>query len=49
MTRPSPLGRFPTASGVLFGLGPGGFCDGIVLHQLLQWHHVVRSCTRRPV
>lgn len=36
-------GRFPTASGILFGFGFGGFFDGIVLHQLLQWHHMVSS------
>ena len=34
---------FPTASGVLFGLGLGGFFDGIVLHKLLQWHHMLSS------
>jgi uncharacterized membrane protein len=38
-----PDGKFPTASGLLFGLGLGGFFDGIVLHQLLQWHHMVSS------
>jgi uncharacterized membrane protein len=27
----------------LFGLGLGGFFDGIVLHQLLQWHHMLSS------
>ncbi|WP_216318176.1 DUF2243 domain-containing protein [Deinococcus aestuarii] len=27
--------------GVFLGLGLGGFFDGIVLHQLLQWHHMV--------
>jgi uncharacterized membrane protein len=26
---------------VLFGIGIGGFFDGIVLHQILQWHHMV--------
>jgi uncharacterized membrane protein len=25
---------------VFLGLGLGGFFDGIVLHQLLQWHHM---------
>lgn len=35
--------RFPTAAGVLFGLGLGGFFDGIVLHQVLQWHHMVST------
>ena len=23
------------------GLGLGGFVDGIVLHQILQWHHML--------
>jgi uncharacterized membrane protein len=32
---------FPIASGILFGLGLGGFFDGIVLHQVLQWHHML--------
>jgi uncharacterized membrane protein len=27
--------------GLLLGLGLGGFVDGIVLHQILQWHHMV--------
>ncbi|MES2740969.1 MAG: DUF2243 domain-containing protein [Pseudomonadota bacterium] len=38
-----PSGSFPTGSGLLFGLGLGGFFDGIVLHQVLQWHHMVSS------
>ncbi|GAA5511777.1 hypothetical protein Dcar01_00490 [Deinococcus carri] len=29
--------------GVLLGLGIGGFFDGIVIHQLLQWHHMVSA------
>ncbi|WP_346623580.1 DUF2243 domain-containing protein [Blastococcus montanus] len=29
------------ATGLLYGLGFGGFVDGIVLHQILQWHHMV--------
>jgi uncharacterized membrane protein len=33
--------RFPYAAGVFFGLGLGGFFDGIVLHQVLQWHHML--------
>jgi uncharacterized membrane protein len=32
---------FPIYAGVLLGVGLGGFFDGIVLHQLLQWHHMV--------
>ncbi len=30
-------------AGILFGLGLGGFFDGIVLHQVLQWHHMLTS------
>jgi uncharacterized membrane protein len=37
------------ASGLLFGLGLGGFVDGIVLHQILQWHHMVSDVSRYPV
>lgn len=36
-------GRFPLAAGILLGLGLGGFFDGIVLHQILQWHHMATS------
>ena len=28
---------------ILLGLGLGGFFDGIVLHQILQWHHMVST------
>jgi uncharacterized membrane protein len=28
---------------VLLGVGLGGFVDGIVLHQILQWHHLLTS------
>jgi uncharacterized membrane protein len=34
---------FPVSVGVFFGLGLGGFFDGIVLHQVLQWHHMLSS------
>lgn len=27
--------------GILLGVGLGGFVDGILLHQLLQWHHLL--------
>jgi uncharacterized membrane protein len=36
-------GGFPIVAGILFGLGLGGFFDGIVLHQVLQWHHMLSS------
>jgi uncharacterized membrane protein len=29
------------APGILLGIGLGGFVDGIVLHQILQWHHLL--------
>jgi len=34
---------FPVSAGIFFGLGLGGFFDGIVLHQLLQWHHMLTN------
>jgi uncharacterized membrane protein len=34
---------------LLFGIGLGGFFDGIVLHQLLQWHHLVSHEGSYPV
>jgi uncharacterized membrane protein len=30
-----------TAPSFVLGLGLGGFIDGIVLHQILQWHHML--------
>ncbi|MBX6381402.1 MAG: DUF2243 domain-containing protein [Microbispora sp.] len=27
--------------GILLGVGLGGFVDGILFHQLLQWHHML--------
>ena len=36
-------------SGLLYGLGLGGFVDGIVLHQILQWHHMVSDVGGYPV
>lgn len=29
--------------GIVLGVGMGGFVDGILLHQLLQWHHMLTS------
>jgi uncharacterized membrane protein len=29
--------------GIMLGVGLGGFVDGIVLHQVLQWHHMLTS------
>jgi len=43
---PTPPGAHTgTASlrwpGLMLGLAFGGFFDGIVLHQILQWHHLL--------
>ncbi|NYI80905.1 DUF2243 domain-containing protein [Nocardioides panzhihuensis] len=29
--------------GIVLGVGIGGFVDGILLHQVLQWHHMLTS------
>jgi uncharacterized membrane protein len=39
MKRIAPL----VSCGMLLGAGMGGFLDGIVLHQLLQWHNMLSS------
>lgn len=31
------------APGMVLGAGLGGFVDGILLHQVLQWHHLLSS------
>ena len=31
------------AAGILLGVGLGGFVDGIVFHQILQWHNMLSS------
>lgn len=31
------------APGLLIGVGLGGFVDGILLHQVLQWHHMLTN------
>ncbi|QDL11017.1 DUF2243 domain-containing protein [Brasilonema octagenarum UFV-E1] len=30
-------------AGIFLGIGLGGFFDGIVLHQILQWHHMLSN------
>lgn len=42
---PSAVGAPPgiRLPGILLGIGLGGFVDGILLHQLLQWHHMLSS------
>lgn len=40
--------RTLTIGGLLVGVGLGGFFDGIVLHQILQWHHLLSNTSRYP-
>jgi uncharacterized membrane protein len=35
-------------AGLLLGIGLGGFFDGIVLHQMLQWHHMLSNVGAYP-
>jgi uncharacterized membrane protein len=44
-TAPKPPAK---AFGLLYGIGFGGFIDGIVLHQILQWHHMVSDVGDYP-
>jgi uncharacterized membrane protein len=37
------------APGLLLGLGLGGFVDGILLHQVLQWHHMLTGLHDYPM
>lgn len=41
--------RATTAPALLLGLGLGAFVDGIVLHQLLQWHHILSATGDHPM
>ena len=41
--------RLPSrTSGLLLGLGLGAFVDGILLHQILQWHHMLSARDEAP-
>ncbi|CAA9486745.1 MAG: hypothetical protein AVDCRST_MAG85-991 [uncultured Solirubrobacteraceae bacterium] len=44
MSRSSP--RLPA---FLFGVGLGGFVDGIVMHHILQWHHILTDTGHHPM
>ena len=39
----------PEAPAFVLGLGLGGFIDGIVLHQVLQWHHLLSDTGDHPM
>ena len=45
-TRAGRVGEGTRGIGVpatVLGVGLGGFVDGILLHQVLQWHHMLTS------
>lgn len=39
----------PKAPALLMGIGFGGFVDGIVMHQILQWHHLLTDAGDFPM
>lgn len=45
---PAPEPPSP-AAGLMYGIGLGGFLDGILLHQILQWHHLLSDVPEHPV
>jgi uncharacterized membrane protein len=41
---PTLLSRVPlNTAGMVLGIGLGGFADGILLHQVLQWHEMLSA------
>jgi uncharacterized membrane protein len=42
-SRAEDKGGRMTIPGLLAGIGFGGLLDGIVLHEILQWHHMLSS------
>src|SRR5688572_25932973 len=49
-TEPASRPETVRRAGLLLGLGLGGFVDGILLHQILQWHHLISEVDgRAPV
>jgi uncharacterized membrane protein len=44
-TAPGRPARLPS---LVLGIGFGGFADGIVLHQILQWHHMLTNTGDHP-
>jgi uncharacterized membrane protein len=41
--RSAPRGASALGAGLLLGIGLGGMLDGIVLHELLQWHSMLSA------
>ena len=42
------MNRWPRIPAFVTGIGLGGFLDGIVLHQLFQWHHILTASGDHP-
>lgn len=43
-TNPGSLSAVPlTTASMVLGIGLGGFADGIILHQVLQWHEMLSN------
>ena len=43
LSRSTLLPKQFVLAGILLGMGFAGFFDGIFLHQILQWHHMLSS------
>lgn len=44
----TPVPGPPRLPAFLLGVGLGGFIDGIVFHQVLQWHHLLTDTGAHP-
>src|SRR3712207_969399 len=44
---PSTMSNVLRTPGLLLGICLGGFVDGILLHQIMQWHHML-TAVRSP-
>src|SRR3954449_11098189 len=49
MATPAQTRSTPKAPALVMGLGFGGFIDGILLHQILQWHHMLTATEGHPM
>ena len=45
MQRASAASPGLARAGAVLGVGIGGLFDGIVFHQILQWHHMISATT----
>ncbi len=46
--KPTTIGSTVRGPLVVLGVALGGFIDGILFHQILQWHHVVDDAPGSP-